>query len=118
MKRLIGGAALAAGGSWLPDKQRDGIVRVMKDIANIPGETLNPAKLQVARPVRAYYYNGAGYEQDSLLYPLVYQGQVKYLDTARAEVSGLLFTHLEGALDVEDAYLGRLPRVPKASTAD
>lgn len=185
-------------GSWLKDEQRDKIVECLKAIAVLPtledeqaDSLVNPAKLQVARPIQAYYYNGSDFEELYILYPLVYQDEVKYLLSARQrlgsplendivysfnekrytpaikqvldaggalalvhdanrtyiydgtswqlisevkdvhlrnpegpeldltaqiDVSGLRLTALADAVSVEDAYLGRLPRV--APTAD
>ncbi len=83
-------AAEEPNGSWLKVEQRDKIVECLKTIAVLPAlvdeqaDTLvNPAKLQVARPIQAYYYNGADFEELYILYPLVYQGSVKYLISAR-----------------------------------
>lgn len=76
--------------AWLKDEQRDKIVECLKTAAALPEQVdeqadtlINPAKLQVARPIQAYYYNGADFEQLYILYPLVYQGSVKYLISAR-----------------------------------
>lgn len=77
-------------GSWLAAEQRDKIVECLKVLENSPeladeqADTLiNPAKLQVARPIQAYYYNGADFEPLYILYPLLYRSEVKYLLSAR-----------------------------------
>lgn len=71
-------------------QQRDEIVAALKNIPNMRnmlGETeedqvVNLAKLVLGQPIQVYYYSEAGFEPLHIVYPLLYEGELKYLLSA------------------------------------
>ena len=87
---MFPGLAGATDSIDLDRQQRDKIVSALKNIPNMRGmlgeseeeQTVNLAKLVLAEPIQVYYYSEAGFEPLHLVYPLIYEGEVKYLLSA------------------------------------